>query len=211
MSKSPDDKKTLKKIHKMQGAVAMEDEAGPEASRTASLAAQDLAGLFSDFKDQTTQAATRFNTMFEQRVKRWETMIGIMMVVMIIAVGGGAYMIYQLGQDMRQIASRFDPKMSYHMGRLSSNMEELSQNIGTMTFQVQQMSRRVQDMSKDTSKMAKKMDHLAAMDSINLQVTQMNRSIQLMTANVGHMQNNVASMNQSVSRPMSFFNSFMPW
>ena len=198
-SSTKEQKKTLKKIDRMHGAVEMGDDK------------KDLASLFSEFTKQTGDAANQFNAMFERRVKRWETIVYFAMLLVMVAFGFGFLMMYNLSNDMNQIARTFDPEMGKRMDKLARNMNELSLNIGTMTFQVQQMANHVGEMSRDTSRIAKKMDHLEAMENINLQVTQLNRSIQLMTANVGQMQHSVAGMNQSVSRPMRFFNSFMPW
>ncbi len=160
---------------------------------------------------ETTQTASRFVSLMENSIRRWERVIYPTLFILFLVFGLAAFLIYELSNDMRSIARGFDPKMGDHMSRLTTQMERLSDNINVMTKHVQAMSKNVDQMAKNTEIMTAQMHYLENMEILKNEMQQMNRTMAYMTRDVGLMRHNVAGMNRSVSKPLSFFNAFMPW
>ncbi len=160
---------------------------------------------------ETSQTASRFVGLMEQSIRRWERVVYPTLIVLFLMFAAAAFLIYELSSDMRVIARGFDPKMADHMSRLTAHMGTLSRDISRMAKHIDSMSANVDRMTKHTRTMSGKMDHLTTMADLKREMQHMNRAISVMTHDMGLMRHNVAGMNRSVSKPMSFISSFMPW
>ena len=198
---------TRSKVSAMQEAMnSVESWTGPgKASK-----ADGKTGTLS-LAPETSQTASRFVGLMETSIRRWERVVYPTLLILFMVFGLAAFLIYELSSDMRSIARGFDPKMGDHMSRLTTQMERLSDNINVMTRHVDTMSKNVDLMAKNTEIMTAKMRYLENMEVIKTEMQQMNKAMSFMTRDMGLMRHNVAGMNRSVSKPMSFFNSFMPW
>jgi len=169
-------------------------------------------------------ALERFVNSFEKSARRWEFIAYPSLVVLVVLLAYGFFLIYSLTHDIRQIAERFDPKMSQHMAELTRTMDEMTKSVETMTVRVSAMAGHTGTMTaqmnnletmsplyKEMVSMNKKMTHLEDVSEIRNQMVEMNNKMSFMTADMGRLRYDMSVMNRSVSRPMSFMNSFMPW
>lgn len=150
----------------------------------------------------------RLAIAFERSAKRWEMVAYPAMIMFTLLALFGFYKIYSVSENMRIMAERLQPQMGEHMDRLTSSMQSLTANVAQMSRNINAMQERVADMSNDTKAMTNQMQALATMDK---NIASMNQSVAAMTAHTDMMRWNMATMNNSIQRPMSFMNSFMPW
>jgi len=73
---------------------------------------------------------------------------------------------------------------------------------------VQSMNANTADMSKELEAMSPMLRHISNMET---SMARMNQSMHILTVSIDQMRIEMTSMNQNVSRPMSFFNSYAPW
>jgi hypothetical protein len=164
------------------------------------------------------EAFERFSDVFEGAVRRWERVIYPAMLIMGLLMGYGFFLMFNLANDMRMIASKFDPNMGHHMTTLSKNMEHL-------TTSIHEMHQDMRTIAKVMPEMNAKLDGMLEIPAIRLQMEimnkrmtvmnnhmeAMNRQMSAMNSRMFVMTGSVVDMNRNVSRPMSFMNSFMPW
>lgn len=160
------------------------------------------------------ETVDRFCNVFERASRRWEIIAYPSMFVILVMGVVGFYLIYTLSRDMRMVAHRIDPDMNIHMAHLADSVGTLADRISVMTSTIDGMSRKIATMSNDMAVVAKKMDkmdYMEKLESIDSQMVQMNQSMQIMMTHTDAMRWNFTHMNRSISRPLGFMNSFMPW
>ena len=150
----------------------------------------------------------RLAIAFERSAKRWEMVAYPAMILFTLLAVFGFYKIYSVSENMRIMAESLQPQMGAHMDKLTHSMESLTANISQMSRNIDAMQQRVATMSADTKAMAEQMRVLTTMDK---NIAHMNQSVSAMTAHTDMMRWNMATMNNTIQRPMSFMNSFMPW
>lgn len=167
--------------------------------------------LLSPSEQALQQTADRFCKAFERASRRWERIVypGIALVLVLAMLG--FYHIQTLSTDMRMIAQRIDPNMDVHMQRLADSVETLTVRVSEMSTTMNAMSQNVATMSKDMSAMNQQMVHLGRLQSIETQMHHINGNMSVMLGQMDSMRMNFTSMNRSISKPMGFVNSFMPW
>ena len=142
-------------------------------------------------------AIDRLSQAFETSAKRWELIVYPSLFAFIILAAYGFYLVFSLAKDVHYLAISVDSNMTV----LASNMQSVADNMGQISANVRTMSVSVESMSRDVSTLEPMLTSMETMD----------KSIQAMTHTTFNMRNDMAVMNRSISRPMSFFNSFMPW
>lgn len=142
-------------------------------------------------------AIDRLSQAFETSAKRWELIVYPSLFAFIILAAYGFYLVFSLAKDVHYLAISVDSNMTV----LASNMQSVADNMGQISANVRTMSVSVESISRDVSTLEPMLTSMETMD----------RSIQAMTHTTYNMRNDMAVMNRSISRPMSFFNSFMPW
>jgi uncharacterized protein YoxC len=174
-------------------------------------------------------ALTSFVTSFERSARRWEMLVYPSVLVFGILGLSGFYLIYSVTQDMHTLARSMDPRMGEHMDIMTLDIREMTatiqqfrqdvvvmvehvdsitQHMAAMRGDIRGMTVFIGSMAEDMDDMAKK---LASLEPMLMNIAGMNQAIQTMTANTGVMTRDMSIMNQNVSRPMSFMNSFAPW
>lgn len=146
---------------------------------------------------QTEYSMDRLSEAFESSARRWELIVYPSLFAFIILAAYGFYLVFSLAKDIHYLAISVDSNMtvlSSNMQAVSDNMTQLTGNIRTMTTQLHSID----------GKMGALEPMLTNMDS-------MDRSIQSITLTTHRMRDDMSIMNHSISRPMSFMNSFMPW
>ena len=142
-------------------------------------------------------AIDRLSHAFETRAKRWELIVYPSMFAFIILAAYGFYLVFSLAKDVHYMAISIDTNMTV----LASNMQSMSDNVSLMSGNVRLMATSVESMATDVTTLKPMMN---SMESLN-------QSIRLMTQTTGNMSNDMGNLNRSISRPMGFMNSFMPW
>jgi methyl-accepting chemotaxis protein len=142
-------------------------------------------------------AIDRLSQAFETSAKRWELIVYPSLFAFIILAAYGFYLVFSLAKDVHYLAISVDSNMTV----LASNMQSVADNMGQITANVRTMSVSVESMARDVSTLEPMLTSMETMD----------KSIQAITHSTFNMRNDMAVMNRSISRPMGFFNSFMPW
>lgn len=93
------------------------------------------------------------------------------------------------------------PPMLQSMVRMEHSIGEINQSIHTMTFNTGLMSKKLESMPP----------MLKYIGNMERSMASMNQSVHMLTVNIDQMRLEMMSMNQSITRPMSFFNSYAPW
>ena len=142
-------------------------------------------------------AIDRLSHAFETSAKRWELIVYPSMFAFIILAAYGFYLVFSLAKDVHYMAISIDTNMTV----LASNMQSMSDNVSLMSGNVRLMATSVESMAADVTTLKPMMN---SMESLN-------QSIRLMTQTTGNMSNDMGNLNRSISRPMGFMSSFMPW
>ncbi|MGB7552130.1 MAG: hypothetical protein WBM15_11290 [Chromatiaceae bacterium] len=142
-------------------------------------------------------AMDRLSHAFETSAKRWELIVYPSMFAFIILAAYGFYLVFSLAKDVHYMAISIDTNMTV----LASNMQSMSDNVSLMSGNVRLMATSVESMAADVTTLKPMM---TSMESLN-------QSIRLMTQTTGNMSNDMGNLNRSISRPMGFMNSIMPW
>jgi methyl-accepting chemotaxis protein len=162
---------------------------GSQCSANDTLSAGDFSAD-SDCLERLTQS-------FEMSARRWELVIYPSLFAFIILASYGFYLIYSLTNDIHFMAET-----------VYVNMNSMSQNIDSLANSTDSMSKNMAHVSMNMQQIA---THVETMEPILYNMDSMRDSMQQMTLATTQLRNDIGLMNQSVSRPMSFVNSFMPW
>ena len=125
----------------------------------------------------------QLSSVFAASAKRWETIVYPSLFAFILLAAYGFFLIYSLATDVHRVAESM-LVITENMTDVSVNMRYMTENVALMTKTVDSQSITMGDMAV----------HIRGMNS-----------------SMARMHQDIAVMNNSVSRPMSFMNSFMPW
>lgn len=125
----------------------------------------------------------QLSNAFMSSAKRWEAIVYPSLFVFMIMAASGFYLIYSLTNDASRIADDMD-KMTENMEKISMNMDVMSKNMVVMT---------------------------QIIDSQSVSMKEMTHHVRGMNVSMSHMRYDFSTLNNSVARPMSFMNTFMPW
>ncbi len=160
-------------------------------------------------------ALDRFAKTFEASARRWELVVYPALFAFVILAAYGFFLIYSLANDVAVLARSVDTQMGENMASMASNIKNLALNIEHMSENVNAMSNNLNVMTKDIHSVALDVGSMSAdtkaMKSIADQITSMGLSVRQMAIAIPNMQRDMSVMNQNVSRPLSFMNSFAPW
>ena len=142
----------------------------------------------------------RLSLAFESSARRWELIVYPSLFAFILLAAYGFYLIFSLARDVHDMSLSVD-----------SNMTVMASNLTTMTDSVVQLSANVRTMAVSMDSMA---NDVQALEPMLTSIDSMGESMKLMTRSTHNMQQDMRSMNYNihdVSRPMSMWNSVMPW
>lgn len=120
---------------------------------------------------------------FTASARRWEAIVYPSLFAFILLAVYGFYLIYNLTSDVRRVADNMEEIVT-NMSEISINMRVMSNNMVVMTQTLDTQSSTMREMT-------------FYMGNINHSMIRMRYDI--------------AVMNNSVSRPMQFMNTFLPW
>ncbi|MDH5396434.1 MAG: hypothetical protein OEW97_09165 [Gammaproteobacteria bacterium] len=120
---------------------------------------------------------------FMASARRWEMIVYPALFAFIILASYGFFLIYSLTTDISRVANDMN-KITVAMERVAVNMDAVTQNMVLMTQTV---------------------------DSQSVSMKEMTYHMRGMNMSMNQMRHDMSILNNSVSRPMSFMNDFMPW
>lgn len=167
-------------------------------------------------------ALERFAKTFEASARRWELVVYPSVFAFVILAAYGFFLIFSLANDVAVLARSVDTQMGENMASMSSNIknmamniDHLSENVNTMSQNLDNMAQNLATMTKDVHTMSIEVGSIAIdtkqMKPLNEQITNLGQSVNLIAVAIPRMQRDMSVMNQSISRPLSFMNNFMPW
>jgi methyl-accepting chemotaxis protein len=152
-----------------------------------------------DDKD-TQDSMDRLSMAFETSARRWELIVYPSLFAFILLAAYGFYLIFSLAKDIHFLALSVDSNMNL----MSSNLMSMTDSVGQLSANVRTMAVSVDSMAQDVRTLE---PMLTSMDS-------MEESMKTMTHSTYNIQRDMQSMNYNIhdaSRPLTFWNSFMPW
>lgn len=120
---------------------------------------------------------------FMASARRWEMIVYPSLFAFILLAAYGFYLIYSLTNDVSRVAN--------HMETIATNMNDMTVNMNAISHNMVLMTQTMDSQSSSMREMTLHMRH--------------------MSTSMGRMQYDMSIMNNSISRPMSFMNTFMPW
>lgn len=146
--------------------------------------AEDSSGVKSESIEECLgKSLETLSTAFMASARRWETIVYPSLFAFILLSSYGFYLIYNLTSDVS--------KMAEHMGTIATNMNDITQNMNVVSQNMVLMTQTIDSQSSSMHEMTMHMRH--------------------MSISMGQMRYDMSIMNNSISRPMSFMNTFMPW
>ncbi|MGB1108873.1 MAG: hypothetical protein ACPG4N_00870 [Gammaproteobacteria bacterium] len=173
--------------------------------------APQLKAVGTDDDKKSTDQLDRFLTTFERSAKRWEYVVYPALFAFIVLAAYGFFLIYSLTSDMHRMAAAIDPNMGEHLAQMTTSMGNLNTNVQIMTAQIQEMSSNIDTMNTKMSAMSELKPMSYNIASMKQSMDSMDGSMDSIRTNMGMMRHDMANMTHQVARPMSMFNSFMPW
>lgn len=146
------------------------------------------------------QQLERLANVFEVSARRWELVVYPALFAFILLAGYGFYLIYNLTRDVGTLA--------HNVSQLTSSVDSMANNITNISQDMTSISFQIAEVSGEMGNISKKMDVLKPMQA---NMENMDHSTRFMSANMERMGYHVGALNQNIGRPMSTFNSFMPW
>ena len=139
----------------------------------------------------------RLSAAFETSARRWELIVYPTLFAFVVLAAYGFYLVFSLTRDVHYLALSVDSNMTV----LASNMQAVSDNMAHLTANVRTMAVSVESINTKVSTLEPMLANIDSMD----------RAMRSMTFATHHIGQDMAVMNRQISRPMSFFNGFMPW
>ncbi|MCW8847789.1 MAG: hypothetical protein OQK19_03480 [Sedimenticola sp.] len=139
----------------------------------------------------------RLSEAFETSARRWELIVYPSLFAFIILAAYGFFLVYSLAKDVHYLAVSVDSNMTV----LAGNMQSVSDNMGNMTSNIKVMSDHMAEINQK----------VGTLEPMLVTIGSMDRSMESMTQSTYIMRNDISRMNQNISRPMSFMNTFLPW
>jgi methyl-accepting chemotaxis protein len=157
------------------------------------------------------EALEKLCTSFQRSARRWEVIVYPSIVAFIAMMAGAFFFIYTITSDMRDLALQMQPQVGYNLIKVADSVSLLSKSLDQMSRDIELMRVKMETMSADVSSIAGQMAYMKNLEVMNAQMAQMNATMYGMNAQADAMRWNMQSMNRSIGKPMSMFNSFMPW
>lgn len=146
----------------------------------------------------------RLSEAFETSARRWELIVYPSLFAFVVLAAYGFFLIYRLAGDIHYLTDSVDRNMSsmaMNFQDVSENMKNMADNVRTMTVSMDSIEGKIRVLEP----------MLVNMSSMDESMRSMRASTQSMTNGVHNMQYDMSRLNQSIGRPMSMMNTFMPW
>jgi uncharacterized protein YoxC len=137
--------------------------------------------------------------LFKQSTRMWEKVVVPVIIAFIILAVYGFYLVFNASSNLSQMTENID-KMNQDMQVITINMDNLElmlHNLSSINNKMITMSGKMKNMKNQISKISKNMQ--------SMEVSVIN-----MANSNSNMRRSFGQMSQSINRPMSKFNSFLP-
>ncbi|MEI6414017.1 MAG: hypothetical protein WCP34_07115 [Pseudomonadota bacterium] len=162
-----------------------------------SIKAVGLGGISAEDAQAGLYSIDRLSRVFATSARRWELIVYPSMFAFVVLAAYGFYLVFSLTKDMHYLSYSVDANMTV----MASNMQAMSENIAKLTNHINTMTTHVESMSRDTSTLEPMLTAIKSLD----------HSVQSMSVTTHNIRDEFGSMNRSVTRPLNFFNNFIPW
>ena len=142
---------------------------------------------------KNSTSCNQLNNTLEINNHRWELIIYPALFAFILLAAYGFYMVYSLATDVHFLAISVDSNMSI----MSSNMTSMTDSVSKLSADVRVMGTHIESID-DKMTVLVKME--ADIENIGIIMKQMDTSTRQMSRDL-----------RSTTRPMSMFNSIIPW
>jgi len=136
-----------------------------------------------DLEERLCQNLEVMTNSFTQGAKRWLSIYYTSMFAFVLLAGYGFFLIYSLTSSVGRVANNMD-QIVVSMDRMTTDLDRVSDNT---TLMIKTMSVQSKHMS----------EMVYYMRDMNVAMAQMRYDMSV--------------LNNNVSRPMNFMNTFMPW
>lgn len=154
--------------------------------------------------ERVDRSFERLSEAFETSARRWELIVYPSLFGFILLAGYGFFLIYSLTRDIHYLAISVDSNMTV----MASNFQAVSDNMNHLSANIRVIA---SNMGEINDKISTLEPMLTSIDSMDQTMDSLDRAINSITHTTYNMRNDMANINQNVSRPMSFLNTFMPW
>lgn len=142
----------------------------------------------------------RLANTFESSAHRWEIIVYPSLLAFVVLAGIGFFLVYSLTTDVASLAR---------------NVNLLTQSMNGVVVSMSDIAVHMKGISNDVNLMSYQMNNLepmrASMDNMNASMNSMSASTHGMAISTDAMRQHMGALNYNVGKPMSMFNSFMPW
>jgi methyl-accepting chemotaxis protein len=157
------------------------------------------------------EAMDKLCTSFQRSARRWEFIVYPSIVAFVAMMGGAFFFIYTVTHELRDLALQIQPQLGANIIKVAESVTQLTDSLNQMNRNIDTMRARIETMSTDIGSMNTQMAYMKNIETMSTQMAQMNSTMYRLNAQADAMRWNMQTMNHSISKPMSMFNSFMPW
>ena len=128
--------------------------------------------------------------VFKNSSRKWELIIYPSLFAFVVLSAYGFFLIYRLANDMHGLTEAVTKNMydmSYTMQEMSSTFHSVNSKMAA-----------IEDMSED-------------MKAIRKSMQRMEKDLGDVNLSAYNMQRDMGGLNRNIGKPMSMFNSMMPW
>lgn len=141
---------------------------------------------------------------FSASARRWELIVYPSLVAFIILAAYGFYLIYSLTKDVHMVSG--------NMGAITESMDNVALNMSNVAVRMDSISAHMVSINEGMDRQVEASNRMVQyMQNMSGQMNSMTSSMHAMNVSMDQMRMHAGVMNQSISRPMSFMNTFMPW
>lgn len=166
-----------------EGCHGNSDECGLDPAECHANSSFAKKGDVENMDDCMGKSLDQLSKAFMASAKRWEMIVYPALFAFILLSSYGFFLIYSLTKDISRVADDMS-QITKSMMHVSTQMDSVAKNMVVMTQTLD--------------------SQLVTMNEMVYHVRGMDRSI-------NQMRYDFSVLNNSVSRPMSFMNTFMPW
>lgn len=154
------------------------------------------AGVSKSYEDWG-KSLDQLSKAFTASARRWELIVYPSLFAFVLLAAYGFFLIYSLTKDIGRVADTMD-SINTDMHSVAESMETITQDMHRVAINMNSVSQNMVIMTQTVDNQSATMREMAfSMRGMNVSMAQMRYDISI--------------LNTSVSRPMSFMNSFMPW
>lgn len=156
----------------------------------------------------TDDGVERLLCVMERSARQWQVIVYPALMAFMVLAAFGFYLIYSLTSDIHKMARSLDPNMGHHMARITDSMQKMTVTIDRMSDDMRALPPMLAHMEKLDGSVH---NMVGSVHNIVAETQHMNHSMRAISYTNDRMRYDMNRMTNNVSKPMSMFNTFMPW